>query len=187
MASTSNQALGFIMTVYRRRLTSSFRAVSLSLQRRRKALAAGKALAIANLLDADDKNVTEDDTSGELPGFTDPISADLLTAEIAELDSFMAGIEALGGQDTKADQLYADLTDALNSGYDSYVIFTQYTDTMDSSGSASPGRTPGSPATPDAAASSGTPTRPRGRRSPRTSSSRSSETATSGSSSAPTA
>ncbi len=43
----------------------------------------------------------------------------------------MADIEALGGQDTKADQLYADLTDALNSGYDSYVIFTQYTDTMD--------------------------------------------------------
>ena len=44
MASTGNQALGFIMTVYRRRLTSSFRAVSLSLQRRRKALAAGKAM-----------------------------------------------------------------------------------------------------------------------------------------------
>jgi len=131
MASSGNQALGFIMTVYRRRLTSSFRAVSLSLQRRRTALAAGKALAIADLIDADDKNVTEDDTSGELPGFTDPISADLLTAEIAELDSFIADIEALGGQDTKADQLYADLTDALNSGYDSYVIFTQYTDTMD--------------------------------------------------------
>ena len=131
MATSGNQALGFIMTVYRRRLTSSFRAVSLSLQRRRVALAAGKALAIADLLDADDKTVTEDDTSGELPGFTDPISADLLTAEIAELDSFIADIEALGGQDTKADQLYADLTDALNSGYDSYVIFTQYTDTMD--------------------------------------------------------
>lgn len=131
MTSTGTQALGFIMTVYRRRLTSSFQAVSLSLQRRRKALAAGKALAVADLIDTDDKNVTEDDTTGELPGFTDSISADLLAAEITELDSFIADIEALGGQDTKADQLYADLTDALVSGYDSYVIFTQYTDTMD--------------------------------------------------------
>jgi hypothetical protein len=131
MATTGNQALGFIMTVYRRRLTSSFRAVSLSLQRRRAGLAAGKALSLADLLDADDKTVTEDDpNSGDL-GVADPISADLLTAEIAELDSFIADIEALGGQDTKADQLYADLTDALASGYDSYVIFTQYTDTMD--------------------------------------------------------
>jgi len=131
MATTGNQALGFIMTVYRRRLTSSFRAVSLSLQRRRAGLAAGKALSIADFLDADDKTVTEDDPTGGDLNLADPISADLLTAEIAELDSFIADIEALGGQDTKADQLYADLTDALAGGYDSYVIFTQYTDTMD--------------------------------------------------------
>jgi superfamily II DNA or RNA helicase len=131
MASTGNQALGFIMTVYRRRLTSSFRAVSLSLQRRRAALAAGKAMSLADLLDEDDTTVTEDDSGGEPPALDNPISADLLTAEIAELDSFIADIDALGGQDTKADQLYADLNDALASGYDSYVIFTQYTDTMD--------------------------------------------------------
>ncbi len=131
MATTGNQALGFIMTVYRRRLTSSFRAVSLSLQRRRAGLAAGKALSLADLLDADDKTVTEDDQNSADTVVVDPISADLLTEEIAELDSFIADIEALGGQDTKADQLYADLTDALASGYDSYVIFTQYTDTMD--------------------------------------------------------
>lgn len=131
MATTGNQALGFIMTVYRRRLTSSFRAVSLSLQRRRAGLAAGKALSLADLLDADDKTVTEDDQNSADAVVVDPVSADLLTQEIAELDSFIADIEALGGQDTKADQLYADLTDALASGYDSYVIFTQYTDTMD--------------------------------------------------------
>ncbi|MEU4680969.1 SNF2-related protein [Micromonospora sp. NPDC023737] len=126
------RALGFIMTVYRRRLTSSFQAVRLSLKRRREALAAGRALAISELLDPDDKTATEDDESGvDLTSVADPISADLLAAEIAELDSFIADIEALGGQDTKAEQLYGDLNEALLSGYDSVVLFTQYTDTMD--------------------------------------------------------
>lgn len=126
------RALGFIMTVYRRRLTSSFQAIRLSLQRRANGLAAGRALAIADLLDADDKIATEDDEqSTDLTVGSDPISEDLLSAEMAELDSFIADIDALGGQDTKAEQLYNDLQAALASGYDSVVIFTQYTDTMD--------------------------------------------------------
>jgi hypothetical protein len=126
------RALGFIMTVYRRRLTSSFQAVRLSLKRRRDALAAGRGLSVSDLLDPDDKNVTEEDDSGvDLNAVADPISADLLSAEIAELDSFITDIEALGGQDTKAEQLYDDLKQALESGYDSVVLFTQYTDTMD--------------------------------------------------------
>ncbi len=126
------RALGFIMTVYRRRLTSSFQAVRLSLTRRRQALAAGRALAVSELLDPDDKTAAEDDESGvDLNSIADPTSTDLLSTEIAELDSFIGDIEALGGQDTKAEQLYDDLKEALASGYDSVVLFTQYTDTMD--------------------------------------------------------
>ena len=126
------RALGFIMTVYRRRLTSSFQAVRLSLERRRHSLASGRGLALADLLDVDDKTVTEDDESGtDLTAAADPIAAHLLTEEIAELDSFISDIEALGGQDTKAEQLYKDLQEALAGGYDSVVLFTQYTDTMD--------------------------------------------------------
>jgi hypothetical protein len=125
------KALGFIMTVYRRRLTSSFQAVRLSLKRRRDALAAGRMLAVYELLDTDDKTATEDDDgAADLTAIAGPISADLLSTEIAELDSFIADIEALGGHDTKAEQLYDDLKDAFASGYDSVVLFTQYTDTM---------------------------------------------------------
>lgn len=69
------RALGFIMTVYRRRLTSSFQAVRLSLQRRRHALASGRALVISDLLDVDDKTVAEDDESGtDLTAAADPIA-----------------------------------------------------------------------------------------------------------------
>jgi DNA invertase Pin-like site-specific DNA recombinase len=100
------RALGFIMTVYRRRLTGSFQAVRLSLKRRRDALAAGRALAVSDLLDQDDRNATEDDDSQvDLSAVANPIASHLLSEEIAALDSFIADIEALGGQDTKAEQL----------------------------------------------------------------------------------
>ncbi len=132
--SSANRALGFIMTVYRRRLTSSFQAVRLSLERRREGLSTGRRLALADLFDADDKNATEDDDAGiaeEAVAAEAMISADLLSAEIAELDSFISEINALTGQDSKADRLYSDLAQAIGEGYDSVVIFTQYTDTMD--------------------------------------------------------
>lgn len=131
--NSAARALGFIMTVYRRRLTSSFQAVRLSLERRRAALAAGRSLAIADLLDADDRNTTEDDDTGltDTAAANAVISADLLSAEIDELDSFISDINALTGQDSKADQLYDDLSKAIAAGYDSIVLFTQYTDTMD--------------------------------------------------------
>ncbi|MGW1341319.1 DEAD/DEAH box helicase [Kribbella sp. NPDC002412] len=129
--SQATRALGFIMTVYQRRLTSSFEAVRLSLTRRRDLLRAGRGLVLNDLLDSDDRRETED---ADLPTdmvVDDPTADDLLGREISELDSFIADIEALGGQDTKADQLYGDLNEALSAGYDSVVLFTQYTDTMD--------------------------------------------------------
>lgn len=133
------RALGFIMTVYRRRLTSSFYAVCESLKRRRNALAEGKAMLVSTLLDVDDRDATEDDEAvpesdnGSLMGAvaSDQI-ATLLARELKELDSFIADIDVLGGRDTKADRFEEDLQQALSTdGYDSAVIFTQYTDTMD--------------------------------------------------------
>src|SRR5450759_893168 len=58
------KALGFIMTVYRRRLTSSFVAIELSLQRRLEALL-GKARAI-DLLTPDDLATLEDSSAIDL-------------------------------------------------------------------------------------------------------------------------
>ena len=124
------RALGFVMTIYRRRLTSSFFAIRESLSRRRKALEEGKPLALTALLDADDRRATEDE-EGVPDAVLAHVSTELLSDEIAALGSFIAEIDALGGQDTKADWLYKDLNNAITSGYDSVVLFTQYTDTMD--------------------------------------------------------
>ncbi len=126
ITDASTQPLGFIMTVYRRRLTSSFYAIRQSLKRRLDALERG--LTLGDLLADDDRAALEEDALFEVD--TEAIRLDLLRGEIAELKSFVEDLEAITGEDTKATQLMKDLTNALG-GYSSVVVFTQYTDTMD--------------------------------------------------------
>jgi hypothetical protein len=121
------QALGFIMTVYRRRLTSSFHAIRCSLQRRLDVLQDGKTL--AEMLDADDAWTLEDATLFDADDLD--VSADLLAEEMDELRDFLTHLGERLTTDTKMRQLEIDIRDALESRYDSVVVFTQYTDTMD--------------------------------------------------------
>lgn len=125
MAEGGNQALGFIMTVYRRRLTSSFEAIKRSLRRRLSVLEDGKNL--AELL-TDDDNVDVEGSLFEPEAFD--TRADRLRDEIVELKSFLQDLESITGEDSKASKLVADVTKALNT-YSSVVVFTQYADTMD--------------------------------------------------------
>lgn len=119
----TQQALGFIMTIYRRRLTSSFEAIRCSLRRRLHVLESGAAL--SEMLAEDDQHDLE---------LFDPedfdTSATLLQDEIGELKDFLADLDKITGEDTKAQHLATDLNKALNK-YSSVVVFTQYTDTMD--------------------------------------------------------
>ena len=121
------RALGFIMTIYRRRLTSSFRAVELSLRRRFQVLE-GEA-SLEELLDIDDLaalegSVDEDasDVSGTVQG---------LTEELAELRSFLNGLEKTPPNESKMEYLLGELNTAFTGRHDTVIIFTQYTDTMD--------------------------------------------------------
>ncbi|MCB2413083.1 DEAD/DEAH box helicase family protein [Demequina sp. TTPB684] len=125
MAEAGNQALGFIMTVYRRRLTSSFEAIKRSLRRRLSVLENGTHL--AELL-TDDDNVDVEGSLFEPEAFD--TRADRLRDEITELKSFLQDLDSITGEDSKATKLVADMTEALNT-YSSVVIFTQYSDTMD--------------------------------------------------------
>ena len=124
-ANTSTQALGFIMTVYRRRLTSSFEAIRCSLRRRLDVLEQGKDL--NEMLAADDQYDVEN-------ALFDPeefdATADLLRGEISELRHFLSDLDKITGEDTKATRLVNDIREALNT-YASVVVFTQYTDTLD--------------------------------------------------------
>ena len=185
-----NQALGFIMTVYRRRLTSQSSGPSACpCSAAATRLAAGKALALADLLDADDKTATEDDDSARPDVVSTRISADLLAEEIAELDSFIADIEALGGAGHQSRPALRRPHRRPRRRLRQRRVFTQYTDTMDylreRLAALVPARValllrPGRRAV-------GPGHRAPGSRSPRTSSSSSSATARSESSSAPTA
>jgi len=136
------KALGFVMTVYRRRLTSSFHAVTLSLERRRAALADRHANAAA-LLDADDRNAA-DDIDVDIDDVFDPDTGDpvveILAAtedEIAELDSFIDALNNRPAYDSKLQRLIDDLRHELGMAKPDgtprqAIIFTQFTDTMDS-------------------------------------------------------
>ena len=123
--SASQQALGFIMTVYRRRLTSSFAAIRCSLQRRLDVLERGDAL--INLI-AEDDAIDLEPALFEID--TLDVSADLLKQEITELKTFISEMNWMVGEDTKATRLVTDVNEALRD-QDSVVVFTQYTDTME--------------------------------------------------------
>lgn len=124
-SNQSSQALGFIMTVYRRRLTSSFEAIKKSLTRRLTVLEEGQSL--AELL-ADDDNPDVEDALFEPESFD--ASSALLQGELHELRLFLTELDKITGEDTKATRLVTDVNQALLT-YDSVVVFTQYTDTMD--------------------------------------------------------
>ncbi|MFE3514119.1 DEAD/DEAH box helicase [Streptomyces sp. NPDC059166] len=121
----ATKALGFIMTVYRRRLTSSFEAIKRSLQRRLDVLEHGKSL--ADLL-TDDDGVDLENSLFDPEAFD--VRADRLKKEIGELRSFLNDLDEITGEDTKAKKLVEDLAKSFKT-YDSAVVFTQYTDTMD--------------------------------------------------------
>jgi superfamily II DNA or RNA helicase len=127
------RGLGFIMTVYRRRLTSSFYAIEESLQRRLTYLKGG---ANGNWLTDEDleQEDLDEDVSELLPfdGVGQQVQQQvppLFLGEIEYVQDFLAELRALG-TDSKFEQLTEDLNEVLKRR-DSVIVFTQYTDTMD--------------------------------------------------------
>jgi superfamily II DNA or RNA helicase len=127
------RGLGFIMTVYRRRLTSSFYAIEESLQRRLTYLKGETRVSWLTDEDLEQEDLEEDvsellpfDDSGQK---TQQQISPLFLGEIEYLQDFLADLRALG-TDSKFEQLTQDLQDVLKRR-DSVIVFTQYTDTMD--------------------------------------------------------
>ena len=120
---------GFIMTVYRRRLTSSFGALKKSLGKRLLKLEGQHAA----LLDDDDMNAGEDDipaVAQELDLEELAEQSEVLQTEIDYIRDFIKAITLLPG-DSKFERLRQDLQQIFK-GRDKVIVFTQYTDTMDS-------------------------------------------------------
>lgn len=126
------KGLGFLMTVYRRRLTSSFYAIQRSLERRLAFLKGETQASWLSEEDLDQEDLEEDvtellpDGEGQTAGEGVPA---LFLGEIEYIERFLADLRALG-TDSKFEQLAKDLHEILRRR-DSVLVFTQYTDTMD--------------------------------------------------------
>ncbi|MBC9987877.1 helicase [Haloferax sp. AS1] len=152
---TEARAIGFVMTTYRQRLTSSVYAISQSLSSRleklrtqRKVLERRKRIrdeqdedrqaALDALSDFDEEEIAEMEDAGEdvlnvdltelAPSLTDE-GINLLKEEIEELESFIQEVKQVD-DDPKMDQLYEDLDMLDRKGRSRIIVFTQYKDTM---------------------------------------------------------
>ena len=115
-------AVGFVLTIYQRRLASSFYALQQTLTKR-----------LANMGGITDEDLSQDETADEVmdPEEAEALARESLAAEerttIRDLLKAIAKI----GTNTKARTLKTELENAFADGYDSAIIFTQYADTMD--------------------------------------------------------
>ncbi|MFW6126503.1 MAG: DEAD/DEAH box helicase, partial [Chloroflexota bacterium] len=121
------RGLGFVMTVYRRRLTSSLYALARSLERHR-AFLVGKWQDVERLAGLEDEDTEEADLErdileelGERPLFWDQ--------EVREVDRLLDELNRVP-YECKLTTLRQRLRDVLYR-WDQVLVFTQYTDTLD--------------------------------------------------------
>ena len=154
-SETEARAIGFVMTTYRQRLTSSVYAISQSLSTRleklrtqRKVLERRKRIrddqddnrqaALDALSEYSEDEIAELEDAGEdvlnvdltelAPSLTDE-GINLLKEEIEELESFIQEVKQVN-DDPKMDRLYEDLDMLDRKGRSRIIVFTQYKDTM---------------------------------------------------------
>jgi hypothetical protein len=123
----AQKALGFIMTVYRRRLTSSFLAIELSLTRRLEALI--REAKTIDLLTSDDLAALEANVGLDLDVLEG--QAYDFANEVEELQDFVAELKDRPPEESKMEALRDELMAAFHAKHDTAVVFTQYTDTLD--------------------------------------------------------
>ncbi len=153
---SQSRALGFVMTTYRERLTSSVAAIQKSLSRRLEKLERQRrvveqhadfdteterqaAISLSEFGEDEQLEIAELEDGGEsmlgvdisevVPGDTEE-GLRLLRDEIDELRSFIDDVRQIE-QDPKIEQLRNDLLELDKQGHDRVLVFTQYTDTLD--------------------------------------------------------
>lgn len=120
-------AVGFVMTIYRRRLASSFAALRKTLEDH---LAASKG---ARDLQAAEDDIPDDVTAEELPDVDEVAAREregLRALESADIEDLLSRIRRLP-PDTKVEELKRVLRELRRGAHAQVMVFTQYTDTMD--------------------------------------------------------
>ena len=127
-APNVRNAVGFVMTVYRRRLASSFHALEETLRKRLRALADGDSDLFGNEEDASDDEAG--DSVQDAEEVEDLERRALAAEERSEIAALLAVVESLP-PDSKLAALAETLEALRKEGYGQVMVFTQYTDTMD--------------------------------------------------------
>lgn len=137
IASTYNQAsdkersaIGFVMTIYRRRLASSFHALAETLQGHLDAIVSGNQAA---LLTRADEDTPDDETSDEALDAEEVAALQreaLALEERSDIELLLSDIRRLP-PDSKRTRLLETIGELRADGYAQAMVFTQYTDTMD--------------------------------------------------------
>ena len=124
-AKAERSAVGFVMTIYRRRLASSFAALSATLAKRRQdAIESTVALG---------EDAPDDEALDEVPDIDELCALEsqaLAAEEQGEIDALLRQITALP-PDSKLARLVETLDELSRDAYGQVMVFTQYTDTMD--------------------------------------------------------
>ena len=136
IASTYNQAaaaersaVGFVMTIYRRRLASSFRALCATLERHLEAIASGDRADLSGL----DEDAPDDETADEWLEAEEVAERErqaLDAEERADIEHLLSRVRLLP-PDSKCSHLVEVLARLRCDGYRQAMVFTQYADTMD--------------------------------------------------------
>lgn len=130
-SAKEKNAVGFVMTIYRRRLASSFHALRHTLEDRLAAMKSGKVPKITD--DADEADTETTDVECEMLApeeVSEMEQAALAQEEKDDIASLLEKIRQLP-PDTKAERLRVELEKLRADGYPQTMVFTQYTDTMD--------------------------------------------------------
>lgn len=120
-AHGTRRGAGFVLTIYRRRLTSSWAAIRQTLARR---LDRERLWLELDLLD----DAEEELDTGEGGTIDDAEAVPLTEADLAEIEDYLERLERV--PDSKFDRLSSDLHAARGSGR-AIIVFTQFTDTLD--------------------------------------------------------
>lgn len=125
----TKNAVGFVMTVYRRRLASSFRALRCTLQARLAPLAAAEQLSLA----AAGEDASDDESRDEVMDAEEAAELERAALQLEErhdIEALLRRAQALP-PDSKARELRRVLARLRDDGYVQVMVFTQFTDTMD--------------------------------------------------------
>ncbi|MFM7635716.1 MAG: helicase-related protein, partial [Cyanobacteriota bacterium] len=120
-------AVGFVMTIYRRRLASSVAALVATLEKRM----AGQ----QQQLEEDAAAAEDDDSSGEqtfdLEGLQNAFEEVSVQDELDAIAGLLDQARPLVGSDSKGAEFLAAIEQLQSQGYRQVIVFSQYTDTVD--------------------------------------------------------